>query len=86
MRIPQKKGQKGSLKLVQTLVNGHASILDREISADLNLDIDRISWLSPLAKDDYCEYRDEDFLKVLGLSRYIDKLKTFWPKNGPQKS
>lgn len=84
MRIPQKMGRKGSLKWIQVLVKTHASILDREISADLKLNFDKISWLSPLAEDDYSEYRDEDFLEVLGLSRYIEKLKTFWPKSGPQ--
>ncbi len=84
MRIPQKMGRKGSLKWIQVLVNTHASIFDREISADLKLNFDKILWLSPLAKDDYSEYRDEDFLDVLGLIRFSDKLKAFWPKNGPQ--
>ena len=84
MKIPQNKGHKGSLKSVQSLVNAHASILDREIFAGLTLNCNKISWVSPLERDDYSEYRDEAFLEVLGLSRFNDKLRRFWPRSGPQ--
>jgi len=46
----------------------------------------KINWKSPLKADDYAEYRDEDFLKKLGIlnnkMKYL--LSIFWPKNGPQ--
>ena len=84
MRIPQNVGQKGSLKWIQVLVNQHASIFDQEISASFNLNFEKISWISPLEQDNYSEYRDESFLEVLGLGRFNDKLKHFWPQRGPQ--
>ena len=84
MKILQQIGPKGSLKWIQVLVNEHGIIFDREISADLKLNFDKISWLSPLVKDDCCQYRHEDLLKVLGLSRCSDKLKTIRPKSGLQ--
>jgi hypothetical protein len=44
-----------------------------------------ISWNSPLKADDYAEYRDEDFLRLLVLTNKIKKpLNSFWPNNGPQ--
>lgn len=42
-----------------------------------------IEWLSPLAQDNYKEYRD-DFLTPLGLDMHFDALRAFWPKMGPQ--
>src|SRR5262249_19213035 len=44
---------------------------------------EKIQWLSPLAGDDYAEYRDEAFLQRLGVAPKIP-LKTFWPARGPQ--
>ena len=40
-------------------------------------------WISPLAREDYREYRD-DFLSVLGLAQYYRALRDFWPLWGPQ--
>jgi hypothetical protein len=42
-----------------------------------------IEYVSPL-KDDYVEYRDDDFLKAILLPELKEKLSLFWPKNGPQ--
>ena len=44
-----------------------------------------VSWLSPLAEQNYLEYRD-DFLgpKALNLPDYFRALKDFWPDNRPQ--
>jgi len=45
----------------------------------------KIDWKSPLRSDEYAEYRDEDFLKNLGILNKIKyPLSDFWPKNGPQ--
>ena len=45
----------------------------------------KIDWRSPLKSDDYAEYRDEDFLKKLGiLNKMKCPLSDFWPDNGPQ--
>jgi hypothetical protein len=44
-----------------------------------------IDWRSPLQSDDYAEYRDQDFLRRLGILNKIKySLSDFWPNNGPQ--
>ena len=43
----------------------------------------RIQWLSPLAGDDYREYRDRNFLEQIGLVQASSGLKAFWPPLGP---
>ena len=40
-------------------------------------------WVSPLASDNYTEYQDEKFLKVIGCQRFSSKLTDFWPSGGP---
>jgi hypothetical protein len=85
MMIPQKIGNKGSLKWIQGLSNEHSSISNREIASRLKLKFDRIQWLSPLEQDNYSECRDESFLELPGLGRFNDKLKQFWPQRGPQR-
>jgi len=84
MIIPQKIGNKGSLKWIQVLVNEHSAVFNRRIASCLKLKFDRIQWLSPVEQDNYSEYRDEAFVEVLGLGRFNDKLKQFWPQRGPQ--
>jgi len=45
----------------------------------------KINWKSPLQSDNYAEYRDRDFLKMLGiLNKIKDSLSNFWSDNGPQ--
>ena len=84
MRIPQERGTKGSLKWIQTLINQFPSILGKGIRTELSLSVKNIEWLSPLISDDLAEYRDDDFLELLGLSDHTDKLHDFWPTRGPQ--
>jgi len=42
-----------------------------------------INWVSPLANDSYAEYRDGEFLEILGLERFAPQLAEFWPERGP---
>lgn len=44
-----------------------------------------IKWVSPLAPQNYLEYRD-DFLcqSALNLPQHVEALRCFWPDNGPQ--
>ncbi len=42
-----------------------------------------ITWVSPLAQDNYQEYRDAEFLAALGLSEFGEVLSRFWPTGGP---
>lgn len=47
----------------------------------------KVNWKSPLAADDFCEYRD-DFLRRLDINTITEeadkKLRLFWPANGPK--
>jgi hypothetical protein len=40
-------------------------------------------WRSPLACQNYCEYRDGDFLQAVGLSHLRLSLSILWPRFGP---
>jgi len=84
MRVPQQIGSKGSLKWIQTLINEKCDILNQDIGKYIKEGIALIEWVSPKKEDDYAEYRDEDFLKVLGIEKYKSQLQDFWPKAGPQ--
>lgn len=42
-----------------------------------------IRWVSPLAKDDYAEYRDAAFFRAVGLGDFVGELASFWPPGGP---
>jgi len=78
---------KGSQHFLQNLVNDYPDYLNCLIySGSPSLcaqTIDMPSWVSPLKKDDYLEYYDDDFLLALDQPRSISQLTEFWPKNGP---
>ena len=40
-------------------------------------------WVSPLQRDNYAEYQDEQFLEAVGLRHLSSKLSDFWPPSGP---
>ena len=85
MKVPQQEGKKGSLKWIQKLVNDHPQVLDREIKGACNFpDTDNITWVSPLRKDEYAEYRDDSFLVQLDVKLPDFPLNKFWPDRGPQ--
>jgi len=78
MRTLQPMGTKGSLKWIQKLINEKPQIIDSRLGHN------EIEWRSPLSQDDFAEYRDSEFLTVLGLDHLHPALKKFWPRNGPQ--
>lgn len=85
MRVTQSKGEKGSLKWIQSLMADHEGILTGAIRAAFEMPpIWTIEWISPLEKDDWAEYRDGTFLKCLRQEHLIGDLKSFWPSQGPQ--
>lgn len=71
------------MKWIQRAVNRQASILNDPILAALQ-GANAIEWLSPLANDDYAEYRDGDFLERIGAGDLAPELAKFWPQRGPQ--
>ena len=82
---PQNPGTKGSLKHIQRLVNDVPGLLENEIKQLLpKAKLEPIQWVSPLASEGYTEYRDDDFLRVLGLSGHAPESARFWPRFGPQ--
>ena len=64
-------------------MNGPWPSLDVPILASIP-QAESIRWVSPLEDDDYAEYRDEDFLKLLGRADLTAALSRFWPSRGPQ--
>ena len=76
MRIAHAPGRKGSQKWLQHLVALAPERLQPPGIAPLD-------WVSPLADDDFAEYRDGDFLHRLGLGRLALALGRFWPRGGP---
>lgn len=84
-RVPQKRASRGSQKWIQLLVNEAPHLLDRAIAQQLNFPpMNKIIWVSPLAQDDYAEYRDELFLSKIEARADTAALSGFWPVRGPQ--
>jgi len=84
-RIEQPRGNKGSLKWIQQIINEAPRFLNDPINSFLGNDnTKQIEWLSPLEDDDYAEYRDQAFLDHLGINLIHTKLSDFWPTKGPQ--
>ena len=82
-RKPQPSDGHGSLKQMQTLINDKAGIINGKIKAKFpELSNEEIKWVSPLREDEYSEYTDNDFIKVLGLDPDEIKLNEFWPNRG----
>ena len=83
-RINQFPALKGSQKWIQKLVNEKPDLLNSQIKNQLNLqETDTITWLSPLAEDEYAEYQDQGFLDLLNIKLTKVSLSDFWPARGP---
>lgn len=85
MRYVDKKEARGSLKWIRIAVNSHRIMLNKIVVEACGFDASTtIQWLSPIASDEYAEYGDEAFLRLLGINLTKRKLKEFWPNRGPQ--
>lgn len=82
MRAKQPIGKRGSLKWIQQAVEERWPSLERPILEATSGE--RLKWLSPLRGDEFSEYRDADFLRLLDLQRLEGDLAAFWPRHGPQ--
>jgi hypothetical protein len=76
-RIVQQRGIRGSQMWLQQFVETSPARLDEAIG------LGHLEWLSPLADDDYSEYRDGAFLERLGVDLARRTLASFWPSGGP---
>ena len=84
-RVRQKEANRGSQKWLQLLVNDSPGVLLHELHANGVISpTATVQWVSPLRSDAWAEYRDAEFLVVLGLRQYAPELTEFWPKGGPQ--
>ena len=85
MRVVEPGEARGSLKWIRRAVNDFPELLNERIREALDLSPDTaITWASPLAKDDFAEYRDEDFIRLTGVTLPKRPLERFWPIRGPQ--
>jgi hypothetical protein len=85
MRVKQNEGARGSLKWLQRLIARHSIILDEGLRDAGLLDrTEAVEWHSPRKTDDWAEYRDADFLDVVGKAALKGLLEKFWPEQGPQ--
>ncbi|GMO27306.1 MAG: hypothetical protein Ta2B_07970 [Termitinemataceae bacterium] len=83
-RFEKNNNSHGSLKDLQILINEKSHLINNELKKHLNKKID-IKWVSPIKDDNFSEYRDADFLNLLGINNNLKiPLNEFWPKNGPQ--
>lgn len=82
-RKPQRSDGHGSLKQLQTLVNNYSGVINNLLKVHINFSQNsEITWVSPLADDNYAEYTDDDFIRRLGLVPEEIKLNDFWPRRG----
>ena len=81
------RANKGSRYYLQNLVNDSSESLNWSILSKNPLlstyHSDEPHWVSPLACQNYCEYRDGNFLRSVGLSHMKSSLSEFWPRLGP---
>jgi hypothetical protein len=77
----------GSRHYLQQLVNLRPHFLNELILQNshslMNFAAEPPVWVSPLAADNYREYRDGAFLKAVGFEGQSAKLRAFWPGLGP---
>jgi hypothetical protein len=76
----------GSRRQIQTYVNEKPEVLTGAIRDAYGSEFPSgatVKWVSPLKSQKYIEYRDADFLRVLGLEKFSLALSTFWPNRGP---
>ncbi len=80
----QGPAEAGSQKWLQRLVNDDPDRLNVPIAAHLGLEgPGQVTWLSPVRDDSYAEYRDDEFLDLLGVDLDRRPRREFWPSGGP---
>ena len=82
MSVEQPPGSRGSLKWIQRAVNERWETLEGPILSKLKAH--SLEWWSPLADDNFAEYRDSSFLARIGHPELAQDLQGYWPARGPQ--
>lgn len=85
MRFVEPGEARGSLRWIRRAVNDFPGLLNQRLRKGLGLSAEiPINWTSPLADDDFAEYRDDDFIRLTGMKLPERRLDDFWPVRGPQ--
>jgi len=75
---------KGSQRWLQVAVNRRPEVLNVPLRRAMGLPENTgVEWLSPVAAENFIEYRDGDTYKKLGLSLARRRWQDFWPAGGP---
>jgi hypothetical protein len=82
-RVPRPATTRRSEHWLRILINQFPTILRQELQIYPWALHEEITWLSPLADDDYAEYSDGAFLQRLGVEPQAP-LSEFWPPGGPR--
>jgi hypothetical protein len=78
------RAERGSQKWLQVAVNQSPDMLNHAILDAAGLaPSTSIDWVSPLAVEDYVEYRDRELLDRLRIDLPYRSLASFWPRRGP---
>ncbi|MEE4357027.1 MAG: hypothetical protein V2I97_11185 [Desulfococcaceae bacterium] len=85
MNRANKKGRIGSQRLLQITVAEYPELLRKALQkAGAVGESEKISWTSPLEREQFKEYRDNAFLKKIGVENSVTyPLDKFWPGKGP---
>jgi len=74
----------GSQRWLQIAVNKKPELLNAALRKSGAIGPqDKVIWQSPLAPDNFCEYRDNAALAKAGISNLKKPLNEFWPARGP---
>src|SRR5688500_11956762 len=77
-----KFSNKGSQRWLQVAVNRQPDVIDMPLKSAIDAESsDPVPWLSPLAVDRFCEYRDQACLRKLEVMPR-QPLAEFWPARG----
>ena len=83
-RTPRPEKTTRSEHWLRLLVNEHPELLDAQLRRSFGWpESEEITWVSPLADDEYAEYRDAQALEKLAVTPRVP-LAEFWPIGGPR--
>lgn len=69
---------------LRVMVNERTELLNDHIAGAFGWTEEVIEWCSPLERDGYAEYYDQEFLDCLGVQDLAMPLEEFWPQSGPR--
>lgn len=83
--MPKEAPTLGSQRLLQRAVNERPELLQSALRKSGAIDRrESVNWASPLAAENFVEYRDQAALDRLGLCGALSKpLREYWPARGP---